>query len=64
MIVGFVVLYNALDITNYKKKNALEEENLEILNDCEKKISNTFKEIKTYRLRWLFDNFIYYYKSI
>ena len=32
-------------------KLALEEENLEILNDCEKKISNTFKEIKTYETK-------------
>ncbi len=32
-------------------KLALEEENLEILNDCEKKISNTFKEIKTFETK-------------
>ena len=32
-------------------KLALEEENLEILNDCSNKISNTFKEIKNYETK-------------
>ena len=41
------------ELNNLKDLNqlALEEENLEILNDCEKKISNTFKEIKTYETK-------------